>query len=67
MGIYATIGMAWLILTSSLATFAILYLSYIGLRVSFRNRLSYTRETDTGPVTSQFKTIPLSWSDYKNN
>ena len=67
MGIYATVGMVWVIFTSSLATLSIIYLAYIGLRVSFRNRVAYMRETDTGPVGSQFKTLPLSWSDYKDN
>jgi hypothetical protein len=33
MSIFETIGMAWVIFTSSLATVAIIYLSYIGLKV----------------------------------
>ena len=35
MTIFETIGMAWVIFTSSLATVAIIYLSYVGLKTSF--------------------------------
>jgi len=34
MTIFETIGMAWVIFTSALATVAIIYLSYIGLKTS---------------------------------
>jgi len=33
MSIFETIGMAWVIFTSAIATVGVLYLSYIGLKV----------------------------------
>lgn len=38
MGIFETIGMAWVIFTSSLATVAIIYLAFVGLKVVVLNR-----------------------------
>ena len=33
MSIFETIGMAWVVFTSALATVAIMYLSFVGLKV----------------------------------
>ncbi len=43
MSIYEAVGMAWVIFTSALATVAILYLAFLGLRVSFNRQ----QEKDT--------------------
>lgn len=45
MNIFETIGMAWVILTSALATIAIFYLAYIALRSAARRT-----ETDDNPL-----------------
>ena len=34
MSMYEAVGMAWIIFTSALATVGVLYLAYIGLRVT---------------------------------
>ena len=34
MSIYEAVGMAWIIFTSALATVAILYLAFVGLKVA---------------------------------
>ena len=37
MSIYEAVGMAWVIFTSALATVAIIYLAYVGLKVTLKN------------------------------
>ena len=45
MSIYEAVGMAWVIFSSALATVGILYLAFIGLRVSI-DKAQEAKETD---------------------
>jgi archaellum component FlaF (FlaF/FlaG flagellin family) len=45
MSIYEAVGMAWVIFSSALATVGILYLAFIGLRVTL-DRAQEAKETD---------------------
>lgn len=49
MSIFETIGMAWVIFTSALASVAIIYLSYVGLKVVI-NKEEKDMETVNVPV-----------------
>jgi len=49
MGIFETIGMAWVIFTSALATVAIIYLSFVGLK-SFIKKTEKESERLNVPV-----------------
>ncbi len=48
MSIFETIGMAWVIFTSALASVAILYLAFVGLKTVLSNR---TEQSDAETVT----------------
>lgn len=50
MSIYESIGICWVILTSSLATLAIFYLAYAGFKVVVRQHEDVT-----------VKILPVSW------
>ena len=50
MNIFETIGLAWVIFTSSLASVAILYLSLIGLKAVLRKITKEDTETVDVPV-----------------
>ncbi len=52
MSIFETIGMAWVIFTSALASFAIIFLSYVGLKVVIDKD---ARETETVNVPVEVK------------
>ena len=54
MGIFETIGMAWVIFTSALATVAIIYLAFIGLRVVLTTKDSQDSEVPV-EVKEMFK------------
>ncbi|MBI4475294.1 MAG: hypothetical protein HY646_21705 [Acidobacteria bacterium] len=54
MGIFETIGMAWVIFTSALATVAIIYLAFIGLRVVLTKKDSQDSEVPV-EVKEMFK------------
>jgi hypothetical protein len=55
MSIYEAIGMAWVIFTSSIATVAILYLSFVGLRTIVTEQ-EQTRDSDVpAEVKEMFK------------
>jgi threonine/homoserine/homoserine lactone efflux protein len=45
MSIYEAVGMAWVIFSSALATVGVLYLAFIGLRVTL-DRAQEAKETD---------------------
>lgn len=45
MTIFETIGMAWVIFTSALATVAIIYLAYVGLKVVI-NKEAEAKDSD---------------------
>jgi hypothetical protein len=45
MSIYEAVGMAWVIFTSALATVAILYLAFVGLKVVL-NKEQESRDSD---------------------
>ncbi len=45
MSIYEAVGMAWVIFTSALATVAILYLAFVGLKVVL-NREQESKDSD---------------------
>jgi len=45
MSIYEAVGMAWVIFTSALATVSILYLAFIGLKVTL-DKAQEAKETD---------------------
>jgi len=45
MSIYEAVGMAWIIFTSALATVAILYLAFVGLRVTL-NKQQELKDSD---------------------
>lgn len=45
MSIYEAVGMAWVIFTSALATVAILYLAFVGLRVVL-NKAQDAKDSD---------------------
>ena len=49
MSIYEAIGMAWVIFTSALATVAILYLAFVGLK-TILNQQQETQDSDNVPV-----------------
>ncbi|HEY2384654.1 MAG TPA: hypothetical protein VGK48_26045 [Terriglobia bacterium] len=49
MSIYEAIGTAWVIFTSAIATVAILYLAFVGLK-TVSNKPKDLRETDNVPV-----------------
>ena len=51
MSIYEAVGMAWVIFTSALATIAILYLAFVGLKVV----LSQEQESKDGDVPVEVK------------
>jgi hypothetical protein len=50
MNIFETIGLAWIILTSSLASVAIIYLSFVGLRVVIQKNPREATESVNVPV-----------------
>ena len=50
MNIFETIGLAWVIFTSALASVAILYLSFVGLKAVIRKDTKETSETVDVPV-----------------
>jgi hypothetical protein len=45
MSIYEAVGMAWVIFTSALATVSLLYLAFVGLRVTI-DKAQEAKETD---------------------
>jgi hypothetical protein len=45
MSIYEAVGMAWVIFTSALATVAILYLAYVGLKATL-NKQQELKDSD---------------------
>lgn len=45
MSIYEAVGMAWVIFTSALATVAILYLAFVGLKVTL-NKNEEAKDSD---------------------
>jgi hypothetical protein len=45
MSIYEAVGMAWVIFTSALATVSILYLAFVGLKVTL-DKAQEAKETD---------------------
>jgi hypothetical protein len=45
MSIYEAVGTAWVIFTSALATVAILYLAFVGLRVTL-NKAQESKDSD---------------------
>jgi hypothetical protein len=45
MSIYEAVGLAWIIFTSALATVGILYLAFVGLRVTL-DKAQEAKETD---------------------
>jgi archaellum component FlaF (FlaF/FlaG flagellin family) len=45
MSIYEAVGMAWVIFTSALATVSILYLAFVGLKVTV-DKAQEAKETD---------------------
>ena len=47
MNIFETIGMAWVIFTSSLASVAIIYLSFVGLKVVVTKE---SKDTENVPI-----------------
>lgn len=49
MTVFETIGMAWVIFTSSLATVGIIYLSFVGLKVVVK------KEPKDGAVAAEVK------------
>jgi archaellum component FlaF (FlaF/FlaG flagellin family) len=49
MSIYEAVGMAWVIFSSALATVGILYLAFVGLRVTI-DKAQEERETADVPV-----------------
>ena len=51
MSIYEAVGMAWVIFTSALATIAILYLAFVGLKVV----LTKEQESKDGDVPAEVK------------
>jgi len=51
MSIYEAVGMAWVIFTSALATIAILYLAFVGLKVV----LNKEQESKDGDVPVEVK------------
>jgi hypothetical protein len=50
MNIFETIGLAWVIFTSALASVAILYLSFVGLKATIGKGIKETPETVDVPV-----------------
>jgi hypothetical protein len=52
MGIFETIGMAWVIFTSALASVAILYFSYLGFKFVISKE---TREAESVSVPVEVK------------
>jgi len=50
MNIFETIGLAWVILTSTLASIAFIYLSFVGLRVVVRKEAKNDTEIVSMPV-----------------
>jgi len=50
MNIFETIGMAWVIFTSSLASIAIIYLAFVGLKAELRKDRIEEHETVSVPV-----------------
>ena len=50
MTIFETIGMAWVIFTSSLASVAIIYLAFVGLRQVIKKEQREETETVNVPV-----------------
>jgi hypothetical protein len=51
MSIYEAVGMAWVIFTSAFATVAILYLAFVGLKVT----ISRVQEARDGEVPFEIK------------
>jgi hypothetical protein len=45
MSIYEAVGMAWVIFTSALATVSILYLAFVGLKITL-DKAQEAKETD---------------------
>jgi hypothetical protein len=57
MSIYEAVGMAWIIFTSALATVAILYLAFIGLKVTL-NKHRELKDSDVPvEVKEMFKMV----------
>ena len=55
MSIYEAVGMAWIIFTSALASVAVIYLAFVGLRVVM-NKEQEAKDTDVPvEVKSMFK------------
>ena len=50
MNIFETIGLAWVIFTSTLASVAIIYLSFVGLKVIVRKNAKEETESLNVPV-----------------
>jgi hypothetical protein len=50
MNIFETIGLAWVIFTSAIASVAILYLSFVGLKVVVRKETREENESVNVPV-----------------
>jgi len=55
MSIYEAIGMAWVIFSSALATVGILYLAFVGLRLTLENALEGKENDVTVKVKEMFK------------
>jgi hypothetical protein len=54
MSIFEAVGMAWVIFTSALATVGILYLSFIGLRVTL-DKVKAGKANDVSVIKEMFK------------
>jgi len=48
MGIFETLGLVWIILTSALATLGLFYLAYVGLKVLLKKESDLAREVKEG-------------------
>jgi len=55
MSIYEAIGMAWVIFSSALATVGILYLAFVGLRLTLENALEGKENDVTVKVKEMVK------------
>ena len=55
MSIYEAVGMAWVIFTSALATVSILYLAFVGLKVTLKKQQELENSDVPVEVKEMFK------------
>ena len=55
MSIYEAIGMAWVIFSSALATVGILYLAFVGVKLTLENAMEGKENDVTVKVKEMFK------------